>query len=62
MAYFYYQMSPYGRWAPCMSADQPTERAPDGARRKITQVIEIPAEENHLSFGQLQDHYPLKES
>lgn len=58
MAYFYYQKNPFGRWAPCMSADQPNIRTADGTRRKITQVIKIPAEQGHLSFDALCEVYP----
>ncbi len=62
MAYFYYQKNPFGRWAPCMSEDQPTTRTADGARRKIAQVIEIPQEQATLPLNELVDRFPLTEA
>lgn len=59
MAYFYYQKNIFGRWAPCMSEDQPITRTADGTKRNISQVIQLPAEERDLSFAELEAKYPL---
>ena len=61
MAYFYYQKNPFGRWAPCMSEDRPNHRSPDGAKRTITQVIEIPQDQTTLPLNELVDRYPPTE-
>lgn len=60
MKYLYYQKNPFGLWSIHGSDDFPTEKAPEGTRRKIKQIVTLSPFEQKQSLNQLAKSYPLQ--
>lgn len=57
--FFYYQLSPLGKWCPCTSPDRPNAKSADSGTRQIKQVLELKPEAQNLSLDMLSTLYPL---
>lgn len=58
--YFYYARNFKGGWSPQTSADRPSDKGPDGVKRKIQQIVELPEQHRSLPLAELEELYPLQ--
>lgn len=60
--FIYYQRSLTGsRWTLVKSAERPALKSPEGQKRRIRQITELPRSYQHLPFPTLERMYPLVE-
>lgn len=57
MMFFYYKMTPLGRWTPIKSLTYPGKKA-EGRTPKRSNVIELKGEEKDWSLHDLETAYP----
>lgn len=57
--FFYYEMTPTGRWTPVMSTTQPVAAKADGQKVKIAGLVILDGEQVHLTFGECREKWPV---
>lgn len=59
--YFYYYKGMRGNWLPAKTITKPEEKASDGTKRTITNVVELPSEHARYRLRDLELLYPPPE-